>query len=168
MINNSRIHVIVDMLRSGVLERYQQGLTNQFLPVDGQVALLHDKLTRWFKTKNQDELYDFMIDGVLLLEKVVLDSEAIRERFPESGEPKLAELTEEERRELILGTVAQEKTSRNEEVKEPEAEPEEHRTRKKVRTVRKPKRGPRPERGSSERAGNGGRAEPGSQRGGAG
>lgn len=140
--------LLFDLLKSETLNREQTGKARTFLPVDGQVALLLDKLTRWFDSRNEQELMDFVVDGILLLESCGLAG-AIRKNPVGPMSDKLIDfdsLTEEDIRKAITdGGLAQEETDDDGEAEQAKARSNKNRASKKVRPVRKPRQRPRSE-----------------------
>lgn len=69
------IQEVAQIVTERANERINNGLYNRLVSLDGYAALMLDKLQRWFKTRNEEELEELAIDGFFVLLKSIEKSE---------------------------------------------------------------------------------------------
>lgn len=66
---------LIESLVELVDARLRSGERIKHMPVEGEVALLVDRLSRWFKTRNEDELELMLVDAVCLYMRLMRKKE---------------------------------------------------------------------------------------------
>lgn len=136
--NPERVQLLMDLVRSELMDRHNSGRINYKMPLDGDVALMLDKLHRFYETRDDTEILGFVVDGLLALNKVVSASSSKTEplegipRAPHRKQPSDAEIME-----AVVGRVLPEETENDGETDQEKTEPSANRGRKPVRSVRK-------------------------------
>ena len=65
--DNTLIQTVMATLKEGLERRLESGKAKMFIGVEGQVALMIDKLERWFETKDPNELDQLVLDGIIAM-----------------------------------------------------------------------------------------------------
>lgn len=149
--NQARLDVLISMIRSEIFDRREKGKLNYKIPVLGDVALMYDKIERYFEHRDETEILGYVVDGIVALDKLVEEDKS-HDLDTQIGMLEEYSLTDDELREQMKEAIhgsSPKEIPDNEEVNQQGTESTTDRRRKQVQPVHQSRKAPRSKRGKS-------------------
>lgn len=86
MSQEHKIQAVCNILANYTIKAIRDGQVPSFLNIDGSLALMQNKIFRYFKTKKHDEIIDLAIDAIIIATKAIMDSNASPIKYPPDKE----------------------------------------------------------------------------------